>query len=1119
MPHSKSKKVALFRKKALAVQLSGLFACLLVLGTLVSASIFQQEKHRVKDHLLTYLIEKSHTVLTLMTAPDGEILSVDERMVSNLKVLDSEIGGLERLGKSAHVWLVQTNEESVNILITEEKKKEESLPGGTLDGFASLIKEAINAPVHSVSSDGETTVVYHEIGKTPYGLVLTIDNKEVYQEAITTVFLVCVSLAIIGLFFGLLIYFFFLRIYSQVDLYIGQLEIDLEKKQDELREELKSHEFVVNNATDYLARFSGEGKLLFASEGVERVIGYNKQDVYGIKHSDLIHHDDKVRVFEHVKQVIKSRGQGSIEFRLRHKDGSLIWVEGACRAVSSVPGEADESQTVWIIRDIQDRHCAEERLKESEERLREIAENVNGVFWLREKDKVLYISPKVEEILGVSVKEFIENPFKVLDYIHPEDRDELKMMLEASVTGEKLLDVEVRLCLPDKGVRWVHARVFPAGDPRKNRFAGFAEDITERKQVQNDLEESRQRHREAQKVARLGHWELDLVSKNLHWSDEAYRLFGVEPQSQVMTDETFYALVHPDDRQKVIDVFLNSLETKNPYKINHRVVLPEGKERYLQEQCQTVYNDKGEAIRSFGTVLDITDLAKAEQQLRSQSEFLEKLIENMPVGLWVKDGRQDFRYVFWNAFMEKMTGISSRQIIGKNDLEINMSKDAQLYMEEDFDLLTHPRRLEIPLRSFFGRQVNILKIPIADDEGIPSSVLGLLTDVTDRVEAEVRLRHAQKMEAVGQIAGGLAHDFNNILQVIQGGCFLLETTSPLAGEDNEELKSISSAVGSGMALTRQLLSFSRNEEIDLTPTSLNSLVVNMATMLRRVLGENILFHFEVDHEAGLIEGDPAQIEQVLMNLCVNARDAMPEGGELTLRTQREYVEAPPQGDGDFSPGFYLVLSVRDTGTGIDKDSLENIFDPFYTTKENGKGTGLGLSTVYTIMKKHRGWIDVSSKEEAGTIFEIYFPEYIEEEDIIDLAIDSVNETQGGTEKILFVEDHKVIARTMSRMLEGFGYEVVVALSAEEALELYEEMEKKPDVLISDVLLPKENGLELYHALREKQSSLPVIFCSGYTKERLLDEYQVELPETLLKKPYHHGLLLQAIRNVLDEVHS
>jgi signal transduction histidine kinase len=399
--------------------------------------------------------------------------------------------------------------------------------------------------------------------------------------------------------------------------------------------------------------------------------------------------------------------------------------------------------------------------------------------------------------------------------------------------------------------------------------------------------------------------------------------------------------------------------------------------------------------------------------------------------------------------------------------------------------------------------------------GRPLLLLSLFRDVTTQRQLEEQLRQSQKMEAIGQLAGGVAHDFNNILTVIQGHASLLAAANlgESAGKSSEQ---IVQAAERAAGLTRQLLTFSRRQLIQPKRLDVNGIVGNMTNMLGRLLGEDVALQLNYCQSPPMVEADVGMLEQVLLNLAVNARDAMPRGGQLAIRVAVVDVgESYSRGGSEVRTGRFVCLSVSDTGTGISPENLRRIFEPFFTTKEIGKGTGLGLATAYGIIKQHKGWIEVDSQVSKGTTFRIYLP-YVESGSVMPETPATRITVRGGNETILLVEDEAPVCELVSRVLNKYGYKVLSANDANEAIEVWRNNKSEIALLLTDLVMPNHlNGRELAEKLWAEQPELKVIFTSGYSADIVGKDFKLEPELNFLQKPYQPQVLATTVRRCLD----
>ena len=404
-------------------------------------------------------------------------------------------------------------------------------------------------------------------------------------------------------------------------------------------------------------------------------------------------------------------------------------------------------------------------------------------------------------------------------------------------------------------------------------------------------------------------------------------------------------------------------------------------------------------------------------------------------------------------------------------------------------------------------------MPTTTEHGQPVQIIGTVQDITDYKQLEEQFLQAQKLEGLGRLAGGIAHDFNNLLTVIDGYSHLAHRETREGDPIRDYIDEVQRAAHSATALTRQLLVFSRKQVIQAQPVDLNGVVSDVQKMLHRMVGEDINLTVKLSSAVGPIMADPGQMQQVLMNLVVNARDAMPRGGSIFLETSSITIdEAYQERHADVRPGSYVLLAVSDTGIGMDDTVKSRIFEPFFTTKPRGVGTGLGLSTVYGIVKQSGGWIWVYSEVGKGTTFKVYLPQTAAAE-IVNATVEASQQTDG-SETILIVEDQSEVRIFAARVLRSYNYTVVEAADAEEALKVFEETPIPIDLIVTDVVMPGASGPELMDRLKERHPAIKVLFMSGYTEHVTMQNGSIGTDSPFVEKPFTAERLAAKVREAL-----
>ena len=676
-------------------------------------------------------------------------------------------------------------------------------------------------------------------------------------------------------------------------------------------------------------------------------------------------------------------------------------------------------------------------------------------------------------------------------------------------------------------------------------YLHYAIDITERKQQEKEIK-------------KLAEFPSKSPNPVLRTDGEGTLLYANEGSAPLLKDWGCRVGDRlPDDHARVVVEVLNS---GTPTETEHL----SGNRHYSLTFAPIV---DAREVNLYG--LDITERKRDQQQVERLSERLKLANRAAEVGVWDWDVQSNV--IVWDDSMYTLYGIKREDFSGayeawfqslhpKDSERLDAEIQSALRSETEYDT-----EFRIVRPDGVVRYIRAIADVIRDDRGEPARMIGVNWDITEpkRMEQELResrneleervkertaelaganenlrseireharteetrrqletqLRQSQKLEAVGQLAGGVAHDFNNILTGIGGYTnFVLERLEKET-QDYQDLSEVRRLTDRAADLTRQLLAFSRRQTLVPVVLNINAVLENLAKMLKRLIGEHLNLAFHPAADLGNARADPGQIEQVMMNLALNARDAMPDGGQLTIETANVELD---QSHADryvgVTPGRYVMLAVSDNGCGMDEATLEQIFEPFFTTKELGKGTGLGLATVYGIVKQHGGNIWVHSEPGKGTTFKIYLPRVGEEAETLDRKRADPPPMLGG-ETILLVEDEESVREIARRGLKDYGYAIISAGSPEEAEKMFDEHGDRIDLLLTDVVLPGRNGRQLYEALKAKSPSLKVLYTSGYTDNAILHHGVFDANTSFIQKPFTPSSLARKVREILDETPS
>jgi PAS domain S-box-containing protein len=565
-------------------------------------------------------------------------------------------------------------------------------------------------------------------------------------------------------------------------------------------------------------------------------------------------------------------------------------------------------------------------------------------------------------------------------------------------------------------------------------------------------------------------------------------------------------LYRSDDRQ-VIESGASKFLVEEPQ------TTPEGKTITLLTSKVPLCGSKGEVIGVLGTYLDITE----RKQIEEAHAWLATAVEQAAEAIMITDATGRILYV--NSGFERTSGYAREEAIGQNPRILKSGKqDAEFY-----------RRMWAMLAAgevWSGRLINKRKdgtlyeedgaiSPMRDGAGKIVNYVAVKRDVTREAALEKQLRQAQKMEVVGKLAGGVAHDFNNILMAIGSYCELMMTKLADSDPMCEYVQEVLKSQKRGASLTAELLAFSRKQVLEPQVFDLGAVVSNMENLLQRLIGEDIDLMVLTGLEREMVEADPNQIEQVIMNLAVNSRDAMPQGGRLTIEiSHEEFDEEYAKHHLDAKPGPYVKLSVSDNGHGMDKETLSHVFEPFFTTKDKEKGTGLGLATAYGIVTQSGGTIRAYSEPDKGTTFKIYLPRVLTTGKRA--ALEHANGTpMGGSETILLVDDNESIRSAVGELMKVRGYNVLLASGGKEAVEISRNHSGPIDVLVTDVVMPEMSGRDLAQQVSAERAGIKVLYMSGYTDEAVMRHGILSSDSAFLQKPAPMAALLRKVRDLLD----
>lgn len=627
---------------------------------------------------------------------------------------------------------------------------------------------------------------------------------------------------------------------------------------------------------------------------------------------------------------------------------------------------------------------------------------------------------------------------------------------------------------------------------------------------------SQNRFEAAQKIAHVGSWDWKLSDNSLWWSSEIYRIFGVNEQNFKPDYDACLKAVHPDDRRIVEDSLSRALAGDAKHSVDHRIITPDGEVKIVHEEAEIRRSSSGEPVSMFGTTQDITARKKADEDVARLFTAIEQAAET----IIITDIVGAIQYV--NPAFEQVSGYSKEEAIGKNPRILRSGAQNNEFYKEMWDTITSGSTWKGHLINkkkngeLYEEDVTIS--PIFDVDGAIFGYVAVKHDVTREGMLEKQIRQSQKMEAMGTMAGGIAHDFNNILTAIIGYSEMAAESAPKDSEEKEFIEEALKASLRAKELVKQILTFSKRRETELKPLKLNIAVTESLKFFRASLPATIELAANIDESAGQIMGDATQISQVVLNLCTNAEYAMRDkGGVLSvtlasIEVDRDFASAHQA----LSEREYIHLTITDTGVGIDAETQDRVFEPFFSTKPSGEGTGMGLAVVHGIIRSFGGAIFLESEPGQGTIVNVYLPK-IERETKSDGATEVP--IAGGDERILLVDDERVIVSMWQRSLEKIGYSVTATTLPKDALSLFTASPDAFDIVITDQTMPNMTGVELASKIAAIKPGMPVILCSGHGPGAYEESAKEAGVKKYLIKPMTKRTLAQAIRDVLDSVDS
>ncbi|MEW6348589.1 MAG: PAS domain S-box protein [Thermodesulfobacteriota bacterium] len=1023
----------------------------------------------------------------------------------------------------------------------------------------------------------------------------------------------------------------------------AQLELqesELRSAQISLKESSDRYTDLYDSAPIAYLTLGDQGIIEEANLTSARMFGVEREFLLGNPLSGFVLPDDAHIYQSHLRQVSETRSRQACEIRLYRQDGTDFHAQLESVPARGARGESAACQTV--ILDITERKRAEEALRRSEAQKQAILDGITtNIAFVNEDLEIVWVNKTAADSVNKLPSQMVGKTCHQF-WAGSDTPCEGCPTVKAFTTKKS----EHTIVVTPDGRVWDEKGepVFDA-EGKLMGVVEIAQDVTDWKRTEDALRKSNSRLDHAQRIAHIGNWEWNRLTREIYWSDEIYRIFGLEPGSEAPSYRFARDFLHPEDRELWEKALAEAMESHDFFGLDCRAVRRDGTVVWIHYGAEVVRDESGQPVGLIGTAQDISERKQIEEQLKESERRYRDLYERAPIGIFQTtiDGRvlsvnpacaamfsypppdemvpgirdvgarlyadserrqalidlaieadgfvkAESEYVrkdgsrFWGqlyfrvvrdragkvshleGFMEditarRMAGLALQaseqkyrqlfenapvgivsvdtegRIIEVNRLLLDILGSPSVADTKAINVFELPQLIrsgisdairscmdsgermlkEVPYTSKWGKQshMRVLLTPIQGHEGQPAGCQAVVEDFTQQKLLEEQLREAHKMEAIGTLAGGIAHDFNNLLHIIAGHAELLQID--LAEQDMRfsELDAIQQSALRGADLVKQILTFSRRVHTKFELTDLNEEVENTHRLLSRTIPKMIAIELRLEGGLAPIRADSTQIEQMLINLAVNAKDAMPEGGTLTIETHNvDLTEDDCRNHGELAPGSYVLLKVSDTGNGIEEGVIPHIFEPFFTTKGLADGTGLGLATVFGIVKMHHGHITFTSAVGQGTSFDIYFPAAEPAMRGTDEDLRACPLARGG-ETILVVDDEPLISELAKRILERGGYSVISAVGGHEALEIYKTEEANISMVVLDLIMPGMGGKQCLEELLKINPRVKALIASGFAVDGETRTFLDSKAKGNVAKPFHVGELLRAVRRVLD----
>ena len=903
----------------------------------------------------------------------------------------------------------------------------------------------------------------------------------------------------------------YLEIHSNMEKIIDDRTKELTRTAEELRESEKKYRTILESIEEGYFELDIAGNFTFFNDAMCRSLGYPKNELMGMNNRAYMAQETARKVYQVFNRVHTTGvSEKGLQYELVRKDETKVYVETSVSLMEDAEGQPIGFR--GILRDVSERYRAGEALRDSEQRYRQIIEGATDVIYIADyQGYCTYVNVPGQKLTGYPMDELVGMQFTELIPVDWRERVQL-FYIKQFQDRENETRMEFPIITKTGEEKWVDQIVtILAEEDRITGFQSIVRNITDRKQAELELRESEEKYRTILESIEDGYFEVDLPGNLTFFNDALCNITGFSMGEIMGINNREY--MDEETAKKVYATYVGIYETGEPVKGFEYEIQRDGKEKHVETSVSLRKDSEGQPIGFRGILRDVTERKRMEAELIQTKEFLQNILDSSIDGITSTDLAGNVLYSSSRA--SDIIGYESEELAGKkvSPHYENGVEDAKKIMKK-LKKKGELRDYEMRFRKKDGGliDINLSGSYLKNEKGEIIGTLGIYRDISDKKLLEAQLQQAHKMESIGTLAGGIAHNFNNLLMGIQGNASIMLLDIDSSNPRHKNLKNIEKLVENGAKLTAQLIGYAREGKYEVNFISLNQLVKETSDTFGMTKKE-ITVHQKLSEKLYGIKADQGQIEQVLLNLYVNAADAMPGGGDLFLKTMNVAGKDITGKPYEVNPGNYVLLTVRDTGVGMDKETKERIFEPFFTTKGLASGTGLGLASAYGIIKGHGGYIDVDSKVGEGTTFNIFLPateKVIKEKRVLP------DKLVAGKGTVLLVDDEEMVLEAGEVLLNHLGYEVLLAENGQEALDLYKKHRDKIDLVLLDMVMPVMGGGEAFDRIKEINTNVKVLLSSGYSLEGEAKEILKRGCDAFIQKPFKMEQLSHKIQELLHK---